>query len=67
MSSLINQSEDSIQARDLEVVEYMRQMDSEAHSIFSCKPLYDDRTGCWLNAPEKMSYHSIPEFLSAIH
>lgn len=54
MSTFPGQSESAAEARDLEIREYMEQMDIQKHEIFSHKPLFDDKTGHWLDPPDDM-------------
>lgn len=54
MSNLRSRSEDIAQARDLEVREYMEQVDAQNHPVTTLKPLHGNRPGSWAQSPDKM-------------
>lgn len=65
MASLPERLENVSQARDLEVREYMEQVDPQKHPLFSHRPLCDDRTGRWVNPTDNMLVKAHPRTLAA--
>lgn len=61
MSRPLAEAEDAAQVRDLEVREYMEQMNARNHPVFSLKPLCDNKTGQWFQPPENMLVSVLPE------
>lgn len=56
MSTPLAGPEDVAQVRDLEVREYMEQMDPEDHLVSSLKTVYDSRKGRWFQPPDNMMF-----------
>lgn len=54
MSNQLNRPEDVAQARDLEVREYMEQVDAPDHPVSSLKPFCDNRAGRWVQPTDNM-------------
>lgn len=61
------EAEDAAQVRDLEVREYMEQMSTRNHPVFSHKPLCDNRTGKWFQPPDNMFVSILPENSALTH
>lgn len=56
MSAPLAGPEDIAQVRDLEVREYMEQMDPEDHLVSSFKPVYDSRNSRWFQPQNNMLF-----------
>lgn len=54
MSAPLTGPGDVVQVRDLEVREYLEQMDPQTHPVSSLKPVYDSRKGGWFPPPDNM-------------
>lgn len=54
MSKPLARPEDIAQARDLDVHEYMEQIETQDHPVPTLKPLFDNRAGRWVQTPDNM-------------